>query len=151
MKINLNKKLLIWFFLMFALGMTGSILFFPININSRYTCLYHRIFQSRNEQVAFMSQPLERGMLEVKESNGNSKSSDIEKNNKIIISDRDDVISRSTPAADPDEGYFCANELLKNYIHGYALFWWGSLLLLAGGYFLMKNRKPVQNPGPNQR
>jgi hypothetical protein len=150
MKIKLNKKLKIWIFFLLVMGLAGSVLFFPININSRYTCLFHRIFQSQNDHVAFMTRPLEKRMIEVDKSNGNSKSSEVEINGKNEFSGRDSRRSQSAMTSDLDKGYICANALLKNYIHGYALFWWGSLLLLAGCYFLMRYRRTIQDSESDQ-
>lgn len=30
--------------LLLAAGIAGAVLFFPVNINNKYTCLYHRLF-----------------------------------------------------------------------------------------------------------
>ncbi len=99
------------------LGIAGTVLFFPVKINSYYTCLYHKLFDGGDfyPQIFTGSQNANQTVTEMTDE-----------------SDGEPVDERSDSAG-----------LIDIYLQHYAFFWWGSLFLCALiVYFsVMKNRK----------
>ncbi len=93
-----------------ALGLLGSVLFFPLPIRSRYTCFYHLLLDEGNPIVDYNAATF-----------------------------HDGCNSRRTSSANNAW-------LLKCYIHGYGLFWWFSLIVIAGsiyGLYPTRHRRDI--------
>jgi hypothetical protein len=101
----------------------GTVLFFPLDIDGRYTCFYHRIF----DQTHPVSNKVEsvNGHIHSEDFNRteswNSTLDDIKNNNDK----RSKVI-----------GTQHGSVLLDNYLHQYALAWWASVGFLALSIFM---------------
>ncbi|WP_456443493.1 hypothetical protein [Caldithrix abyssi] len=81
-----NKKLIWW--TMILLGILGGILFFPLPIDGKFTCFFHRM-----------------------------------------------ALPSQTIAAE-DHG----KQLVDYYVHRFSFFWWGSLLLVSAGIYLLNKK-----------
>ena len=90
------KRLSVFFLL---IGFAGAVLFFPFNMNNRYTCLYHRLFCETDPVYSghgpiLGPQPLNHAAMPYQAMHG------------------------------PQE-----NALIPHYLKHFAFYWWGSLLL----------------------
>ena len=131
-----SKKYRFLFCLILGIGFLGLIFFFPVQINSRYTCLYHRLFQPDHNYNAGGKRisPNYTGTFK-RDWNRGFNGSDHSKPG--MMNDRikeNDLKSQNTI------NEMHSSELLDRYIHGYAWFWWGSILLLVSAFYLMRNR-----------
>lgn len=95
-----RSNLKAWSLVLLAVGFLGVVFFFPVDINSRYTCLYHRL-----------TEPVGGGHQHT-------------------------TALHTHHPEDPEPA--ATGDLLSNYIRQYAVFWWVSILLLLGGYFLLR-------------
>jgi len=96
------------FFLIF--GIAGVVLFFPLNMNNRYTCLYHRLF-CRTEPVAA----------------GHDQRLEPHTNNHGGMPHQ----AMQGPQV---------NALIPHYLKHFAFYWWGSLLLAGICLFLSRKK-----------
>jgi hypothetical protein len=101
----------------------GTVFFFPLNIDGRYTCLYHRIFDHSHpvsKEVNFENRyihPQDFDQSENKSSTVDDReNSDNTENNMINTHHR--------------------SVLLENYLNQYAFAWWLSIGLLAFSIFM---------------
>jgi hypothetical protein len=95
---------------------SGTVFFFPLNIDGKYTCFYHRIFDHSNlEHRHIHSEDL--NQTENKNSTPNDKKNNDDSRNKVI-------------------GTHYRSVLLENYLHQYAFVWWLSVGLLALSIFM---------------
>jgi hypothetical protein len=102
---------------------SGTVFFFPLNIDGKYTCFYHRIFdhshpvsnEANLEHRHIHSEDL--NQTENKNSTPNDKKNNDDSRNKVI-------------------GTHYRSVLLENYLHQYAFVWWLSLGLLALSIFM---------------
>ena len=93
---------------------SGTVFFFPLNIDGKYTCFYHRIFdhshpvsnEANLEHRHIHSEDL--NQTENKNSTPNDKKNNDDSRNKVIGTQHGSV-------------------LLDNYLHQYALAWWASV------------------------
>ncbi len=108
----MKRKLKIFCVIITLLGMAGAVLFFPVKINSEYTCLYHRMFN---------------------ESSGAANSGGVNTAGRMVNG------GAGKTASVPSQ--MESSTLVEQYIHNYAFFWWGSLLLIVLAYYLVKYRK----------
>lgn len=97
------------------LGLIGTVLFFPVNLGNRYTCLFHRLTSgahpSAHELTTHRSE----------ESPAGGESS---------------APGSSAPVADEHH----AHGILQHYVFTYGLLWWFSLLLTAAALFELRKR-----------
>ncbi|MFZ0391833.1 MAG: hypothetical protein WAN36_15335 [Calditrichia bacterium] len=119
MKKKLDKKSVPWIFLMLLIGGAGAVSFFPLNLESRYTCLYHR-WRSGNKNCQ-MRQQLRRT---------NESGYQRTEANTSPDSQRPEQFTRTSQPSS-------SGILLNTYLQGYAFLWWGSLILVAAGGFLL--------------
>ena len=103
-------------------GILGSVLFFPLNINNRYTCLVHRLFFHDHSYTVFT-----------------------DSGSKLTATEALDQIEKfkqsSQKAENEDFIQMMHDALLKCYLMPFGLLWWTSLLFLALSiYWLKKNR-----------
>ncbi len=133
--------------LLIAFGLLGTVLFFPINIDSKYSCLSHRIFNRQS------SEPLD--------TTRQSCSSQIgEKVEEMLTvsADRVEVFSRSLRSditaglqLTPTHEKKSEADLLGDYVFPYAFLWWASLLsVVLGGIILRKGIRRRRNPPPDE-
>ena len=111
MNLRINKYKI--FYGMFIISLLGSILLFPVKINSKYTCFFHKILAEYTIDI----------------SNGE----------KVISNNENetaDIKNMNHPDSDSE-----AMELLHQYLNQYAFLWWGSLILLSIAIFLIKKEK----------
>jgi hypothetical protein len=102
---------------------SGTVFFFPLNIDGKYTCFYHRIFdhshpvsnEANLEHRHIHSEDL--NQTENKNSTPNDKKNNDDSRNKVI-------------------GTHYRSVLLENYLHQYAFVWWLSVGLLALSIFM---------------
>ena len=95
------------------LATSGTIFFFPMNIDGQYTCYYHRIFNH--------SHPVsEVNMLDHRQTGYKnfSKSDDYKMSNRTSEQSDTEVLHNGSA-------------LLDKYLHQYALAWWASVGILA--------------------
>ncbi len=139
----------IWLLISLGIGLGGAIFFFPMNIDSRYTCLYHRMFHSRDGQACGDCNVTEGGMTGGVHPGRNPGFPGIPNGQAEGISRANKTGTGGMAHAGMQQMDVQTSQLLEQYIHGYALFWWGSILLLAGGYFLLRKRRSNQYANPN--
>jgi hypothetical protein len=111
MKKNDKTKNII--FLLFLLGLAGGIFFMPMQINGRYTCFYHRMFDA-GKPVTSRS----------------TASGKMESNQK----------GRRPGEAFP-ERHTHDDDMVEMYINRYAFFWWSSMALLIYCLFRLRIRR----------
>ena len=129
-KMSLNQNYRYLSYLMLGIGIIGVVFFFPMQINSRYTCLYHRLTQPDNHSVI---------MQKMSGYSGDSLTGSCDPQSTKIAS------NQSHTKHERSVTEFHSSELLDRYIHGYAWFWWGSILLLAFTFYLGKQQKQSGN------
>ncbi len=127
------------FFLTLAIGLLGAVFFFPMQINSRYTCLYHRVFQADHNQNK-MRQPLSNNPIGILKGDDDQQANAVERNRANGINYDGNEIKANHTNSHHTIAELHSSELLERYIHGYAWFWWGSILLLTFGFYLGKNK-----------
>jgi hypothetical protein len=116
--LSLIKKKRIVLFLAGLAGMSGTVLFFPVQLDGSYTCFYHRIIEKQH--------PV-----------GTHKYNDTDRNKM-----------HSKQVFDEQEQHVHDNAFLKRYITRYAGLWWGSIGLLILSYYGWKrSRKQVNRQG----
>ena len=131
---NVNIK--IWSGLLIGLGMVGTVFFFPVNFQSRYTCLYHRLIHP-NRCVPQQDPSCDRSKNE-------------EDNQVHSLQNREPAQAGfgaeekgKTPETGVQEkaprGFFQDHEanasLVRHYVNHFAFFWWGSIVLIGLGYY----------------
>ena len=106
----------------------GVVFFFPLTIDGRYTCFFHRIFDH--------SHPVSNV---VNGESGHIHSEDIDQtdNGKSTLTDRNNNRGTGKKISDTKHG----SVLLDNYLHQYAFPWWASLGLLALCIYLLLKLK----------
>lgn len=105
----------------------GTVLFFPLTIEGRYTCFFHRIFNH--------SHPVsETNVLDhhQKESAELTNSGNHDLHNSVSENDKNNTSHHGSV-------------LLDNYLHQYAFPWWASVGLLALGVYLFLKQKKNLN------
>jgi len=127
---NLNQNYRYLFYLMLGIGIVGVVFFFPMQINSRYTCLYHRLTQPDNPSVIIQK---------ISGCSGDSLTGSCHPQSNKVASNQTNINHESSVTE------FHTSDLLNRYIHGYAWFWWGSILLLAFTFYLGKQQKQSGN------
>jgi hypothetical protein len=127
---NLNRNYRYLFLIMLGIGIVGVVFFFPMQINSRYTCLYHRLIQPDNLSVIKHKMP---GY------SGDSLADPCHPQSNNMASNQSNINHEKSVTE------FHTSDLLNRYIHGYAWFWWGSILLLAFAFYLGKQQKQSGN------
>lgn len=129
MNVLKNKSIKSWSFILIGLGGLGAIFFFPVDINSRYTCLYHRIFcdDAHIHKIVEKDAQKESEIIQ-----GEFEQSDGQKDSTNISS----IINSNSNNANSSMHF--GSELLDNYIRQFALFWWSSLLLLVVGFYFLR-------------
>ena len=110
-------------------GLTGAVLFFPVNLNGRYTCLYHRAFCGG-----------------IQRSNYSGDVCEMPDRNQPIgtVSDEGGRVA-VTRSQNLDAG----SDLVHTYVHHFGFFWWTSLALMFGGLFLLR-RARIRGAGPDR-
>ncbi len=118
MILSLIKKERIILFLAGIAGISGTVLFFPVQLDGSYTCFYHRIIEKQH--------PV-----------GTHKYSDLDRN-KI----------HSKRVFDRQQEHVHGNAFLERYMIRYAGLWWGSIGLLILSYYGWKRgRKQADKQG----
>jgi len=139
LKMPQDKRLKIAGVVLLGLGLLGAILFFPMNFNSRYTCLYHRILNSEHDyhdhSHAGPPEP-ERQMMA---GHGNCQTRDMATaaaynsyRGPQKQLQHGEAFSRKNDTLTKNWG------LLQYYLRKYAFLWWGSLLVLFVGMYLLR-------------
>lgn len=114
MNLRINKYKI--FYGMFIISLLGSILFFPVKINLKYTCFFHQILAENTN--------------------------DISNEKKIVSNNENETFNiKNTNHSDSDSE---AMELLHQYLNQYAFLWWGSLILLSTTIFFIQKEKYIQ-------
>lgn len=93
------------FLLVSLAGITGTILFFPVQLDGRYTCYYHRIFDEHH--------PV--------------------RNHESDVSERN-MMHRQKGVSEPDL-HEHSDIFLEKYIKSYVGLWWGSIALIVLSYY----------------
>ena len=106
LKIFKNKTLLS---LLLLFGISGSVFFLPIHLDSKYTCLYHQFFNNEN--------PVHKSEIHHEDQ------------------DNDQYQLRSAGHGMNSHG----EEMLNMYISHYAFSWWSSLALAAFSIYQLIN------------
>ncbi len=122
---------------LFFIAFSGSIFFFPISLGERYTCLYHRLFNS-HDQVNENTKPTssyDKGKRK-SELSENYAGNDL-KNDEAAVQDNSSEQKESGQELISAHG----SVLLDKYIHYYAFPWWISVALTALSIFLWKRLK----------
>jgi hypothetical protein len=129
------KSLKYWSIILIGLGFIGTIIFFPVAINSTYTCLYHRIFPDSKHNHHILEDP----KLKVIEKDFEGKNLKQSENEDSVQAG----LQMSTSRREPDNrSNHYSSGLLRHYIRQYAIFWWVSIFLLGAGYYFYRdNRK----------
>lgn len=96
----------IWIIFFLGFGIAGTILFFPVNIQNQYTCLYHRLIHRYSQRERIGAVPLP-----------NDKSPNVNHNHA------------ETKNASPEE--LNHDELIQHYVFSFGLLWWASLLFVG--------------------
>jgi len=115
----------------------GTIIFFPLNINGKYTCIFHRIFDH--------SHPV---LIDLSPENGH-----------IHILDIDPTVGENNTLRDQGDNNSTEQEmimashgsvLLDKYLDEYAFRWWASIGFLALSIMMWINlRKKSRNNNSN--
>jgi hypothetical protein len=129
---------------------SGTVFFFPLNIDGKYTCFYHRIFdhshpvsnEANLEHRHIHSEDL--NQTENKNSTPNDKKNNDDSRNKVIGTLNQTENKNSTPNDKKNNddsrnkviGTHYRSVLLENYLHQYAFVWWLSVGLLALSIFM---------------
>ena len=101
----------------------GTVLFFPLTIDGRYTCFYHRFFNHTHpvSDINMIDQHQE-GNTELSKSGNHDLENQVRGNDKNNTSHHGSV-------------------LLDNYLHQYAFPWWASIGLLTLCIYLVLRLK----------
>ena len=101
----------------------GTVFFFPLTIDGRYTCFFHRIFNHTHpvSDINAMDQQQE-------EKTELSKSGNHDLHNQLSGNDKNNTSHHGSM-------------LLDNYLHQYAFPWWASIGLLALCIYLVLRLK----------
>lgn len=118
-----RKKWFVAGIVFLGIGFLGGIFFFPVNINSRYTCLYHRLF----------SGDVHRGMAR---HHHNPPNPDQSSPTETLSSDR--LIPKGNPP-EFESVDLTESDILNRYILPFGFFWWISLFLFIFGYYLIRH------------
>lgn len=97
------------------IGLNGTVLFFPINLDNQFTCLFHRL--------AFPDHDYRHSH---------------DTNDQVLQ-------SKETPSGKYAEQStsFSTENLHHQYMHTFSYFWWGSLLLVVFSIFALKHQKSI--------
>ena len=118
-KISRKRKMFIGAVFLVA-GLSGTVFFFPVNLNSRYTCLYHRMFADKNQ-----AQMAERHTM-MSHNHEKNCSENMQKMANVEMNQSESEVNHA--------------ELLNLYILPFGFFWWFSLaILFIGVYMIYKN------------
>ena len=117
-----NTKI-IYLSMLLLIASAGTIFFFPMNIDGKYTCFYHRLFD-HTHPVSEASGPKQHdeGRQDLSISAGHSLRSKVMEIDEINPSHHN-------------------SDLLDTYLHQYALPWWASVGLLAFTIYLIPKLK----------
>ncbi|NIT99579.1 MAG: hypothetical protein GWN01_01125, partial [Nitrosopumilaceae archaeon] len=112
------KKTKAFIIILLVLGIPGTVVFFPVNIDNRYTCLYHRLFIPHHL-------------------NPHSSDSSIANSHRQIVNPGSLTHHRRlTKEEEPVEISY--DEIMARYVTPFGFLWWGSLLLVATGVYVWK-------------
>jgi len=114
--------------LLLALGVAGGILFFPINLDNRYTCMYHQLRNRSSHPPGHMM------AAHLRES----------KNQSVIPTMEHHMAMQMEEMKNAPYGYLLLwgeqdTRLLNRYLLPFGLLWWSSLaIFVIGCYHLRK-------------
>jgi hypothetical protein len=117
------RKNLIGVLLVLGLGLLGGTLFFPMNMNDRFTCLYHRLFSPDHSYLASTINDIR-----------------VEENNVVDMAMHTDQIHRMQ--REQEEAIHDA--LLEEYVIPFGILWWASLITFAAGIYWLKRQLSVR-------
>ncbi len=140
-----NRNLKIWGGILIGLGVIGTIFFFPVNFQSRYTCLYHRIF---HPSKCIHGESTE-GHSHRQNGGEHGTAWFFEEPVRAEFGGREEGRSRDGEVPGKPPMTICgASEqtttLVRHYVNNFAFFWWGSIVLIGLGAYawrLKRNQK----------
>ncbi len=131
-----KHKIKFWTLLFAGIGIGGLILFFPVKINSSYTCLYHRLVQPNHH----VNHGDDNGVIHSKRHNAPVLSTD-----SAGLGGHFGVSGSEESNRTQTHHMMTSSKLLNHYIHSYAVFWWGSVLLILTGLYVYRHLKENTN------
>lgn len=123
MKKPQSRKNLIGVILVLGLGLLGGTLFFPMNMNNRFTCLYHRLFSPDHSYLA-----------------STINDTRVEENKAGEIAKHTDQIHRMQR----EQEETVHDALLGEYVIPFGILWWASLITFAAGIYWLKRQLSVR-------
>ncbi len=141
-----NRNLKIWSGLMIGVGVIGTVFFFPVNFQSRYTCLYHRIFHPGECVHSEGSAPHEHS----EHPSPTSPSALPEEAARAGLGVHEESTSYQGGRTGETPMVFCENHdqattLVRHYVNHFAFFWWGSIILIGLGAYSWRLLRAKKN------
>jgi hypothetical protein len=118
-----SRKNLIGVMLVLGLGLFGGTLFFPMNMNNRFTCLYHSLFSPDHSYLA-----------------STTNDTRVEENKVGDMTKHTDQIQRMQR----EQEETIHDALLREYVIPFGILWWASLITFAAGVYWLKRQLNIK-------